>query len=108
MYGLLKEMSSIFYRSNKFSEFQTIFNYFCTCTDWHEFNFQSHRIQQLENAALAANDNAAMRLDTPTFLVRRYEVSIIPSVGLKPKKLREVKSNGILVLPFYVFNSSII
>jgi len=34
--------------------------------------------------------------DTPTCLVRRYEISIIPSSDVKPKKLREVKADGLL------------
>ena len=92
-----------------FDILQEIELYFCAYLDillmlFLSFLSQKHRLEQLQTAALAAANasNEVVRQptasDIPNFLVRRFEVSIIPSASTKPKKLREVKADGIFLV----------
>mmetsp|Transcript_14533 Transcript_14533/g.32609 ORF Transcript_14533/g.32609 Transcript_14533/m.32609 type:complete len:617 (+) Transcript_14533:83-1933(+) len=61
------------------------------------FDFlQSQRLEMLQRAAaLDPTGPVPSKADTPASLVRRFEVSILPPVDSKPRKLREIKSGDI-------------
>lgn len=63
--------------------------------DIYDF-LQAQRLEQLQR--VAESTNMPTNADTPRSLVRRYEVCIIPFSASKPKKLREIKSGGIIVI----------
>ena len=63
--------------------------------DIYDF-LQAQRLEQLQRVADPANMPTSA--DTPRSLVRRYEVCIIPFSASKPKKLREIKSAGIIAI----------
>ena len=76
----------------------------CTSNTRHNDIYDFLQAQRLEQLQRASTDPTTMptTADTPQSLVRRYEVCIIPFSASKPRKLREVKSAGMLTIYFDV------
>lgn len=58
------------------------------------YYLKAQRLEQLQHAANKAAAVMPMKADTPSSLVRRFEVSIIPFSASRAVKLREIKSGG--------------